>query len=578
MKNVTLRDYQKANSDKLIEAIKAGKKLILLKQAGGSGKTYTLLKTLDILIKEGVIKKAIFCTPRINLTMQTYKQIDAGYYQGNKSKDLDKPIIIANLHTLVKRPLKCDLVVFDEVHLLTTMINKYKDYKQAIGISATPYSSDASPLKGWEKAFIIDHSYDEKWLIKNNYLSPMQYFIANHMDYNIKINKSTGEITSSDAEKIVKENKLGDIVGSLELKIGEEALKKNRIVVSCQNINHAYILKEDFKNRGYKPLIVTSRDRKGLKNIEAFKANSEENILLFVDMVSTGTDIPNITDVVLARAFGSHTNYRQTVLRGTRLFEGKTHFNVWDFGDNLKGLGNPLKTPTIKKRLPTKEPKANCPAIVNSVQCQGRLYTYDRKIDMTELVIVLYKRCPICGHQEIDYTELQYIECSKCGKAHMLDKLIYKDNSYGVECNCGNYEVYEKVTSKPLQATLLHSKKEVREILGSYLKEPLLSNIVALEGDKVLAYTVEVIGNLNNNYTEDSKRKVIKRLINRYRGRTAIWEYITNTIIEFDVRHNERLEISSQSYLYAQLKRREPLTKRKVVNALKRAGCAIERD
>ena len=573
MKNVTLYDYQQHNSNAIIEAIKAGNKQILLKQAGGSGKTYTLLKTLDFLISEGIIKKAIFCTPRINLTQQTFKQIDAGYYQGDKSKDLHKPIIIANLHTLVKRPLKCDVVVFDEVHLLTSLVNKYKDYKQAIGISATPYTGKGEILPQWENAKTIDHPYSEKWLMDNNRLSPMQYYVVGKPKItSLKVTKS-GELTNAQSEEIVKENKLGDIVGSLINKMGADRLKTARTIVSCQNIKHAYLLEQDFRQRGYKTLIVTSKDNQGLKNLEKFKNGSEENILLSVDMVTTGTDIPNITDVVIARIFGSHTNYRQFVLRGTRRYEGKTHFNVWDFGDHFDRLGNPLEAPKLKA-FKEKEDNPNCPQKDHEGnKCQGKLYIYDRKVDMEEMAIVLFKKCPICGHKEHSFKDLDYIECSQCNKIHLKDKITLENGYYGVKCDCGNFEAFEKVTSKPLRAVLTHTKVEVMQTLATYIKEPYLSHIVAFTEDKILAYAMEVMHDMNGFYSKKSKGLIIRKLTELY-PTVYSWRAIRDALIVNNVRLPYKVNFNKlkehQREIFFEFKNKGKLTERKINNTLRK--------
>lgn len=570
MNNITLRDYQQDNSDKIIEAIKAQNKLILLKQAGGSGKTYTLLKTISKLIYDGIISKAIFVTPRINLTKQTHVLGEFGYHQGSKSKDIDRPIVIANLQTLVNKPIKTDLVVFDEVHLLTSLINKYikgNHAKQYIGISATPYSSEGKLLIGWETAYNIKHPYDEKWLIKQGYLAPMQYYQVGKPIVEFKTSKATGEVSNKDSEKIVEENVLGDIVKSLIEKKGKVALMQDRTLVTCQNIRHAYLLQSDFEQRGFKTLIVTSKDRQGLKNLERFKNESKENILITVDMVSTGTDIPPLTDIVLARVFGSHTNYRQTVLRGTRLFDGKTHFRVWDFGGNFDRLGNPLDTPQLTKGKEKKE-KPNCP------QCmKGKMYIYDRKIDFNDMIWVLYKKCPECEFKTKDFKELDYIECSQCNKIHIKDEITLHNGYYGVQCDCGHFEAYERVVSKPLQATLIHERKEVKEMLRGYIKEPYLTAIVALADDNILAYSLEVLLNLNNAYTQKSKQLVIERLIKNF-GDIRLWRYISNAMIEHNISikkgFNKELFLNSQNYLYYDFNKKQPLTRLKIQNTLRK--------
>ncbi len=48
-------------------------------------------------------------------------------------------------------------------------------------------------------------------------------------------------------------------------------------------------------------------------------------------MLTTGVDALNVRNIVLVRNIGSIVEYKQIIGRGTRLFEGKDYFTIYDF-------------------------------------------------------------------------------------------------------------------------------------------------------------------------------------------------------------------------------------------------------
>lgn len=48
-------------------------------------------------------------------------------------------------------------------------------------------------------------------------------------------------------------------------------------------------------------------------------------------MLTTGVDALNVRNIVLVRNIGSIVEYKQIIGRGTRLFDGKDFFTIYDF-------------------------------------------------------------------------------------------------------------------------------------------------------------------------------------------------------------------------------------------------------
>lgn len=97
------------------------------------------------------------------------------------------------------------------------------------------------------------------------------------------------------------------------------------------------LLKEAYQNRGDEVLddaivkITGSIYRPG-EMIKRLKNEGLPNIVVTVDLLTTGIDVPTITNIVFLRRVQSRILYDQMLGRATRLCTdiGKTHFNVYD--------------------------------------------------------------------------------------------------------------------------------------------------------------------------------------------------------------------------------------------------------
>lgn len=81
---------------------------------------------------------------------------------------------------------------------------------------------------------------------------------------------------------------------------------------------------------------VTADDGKiGERHLRDFQDNEKSipTILTTSQKLSTGVDAPEIRNIILMRPVNSMVEFKQIVGRGTRLFEGKDYFTIYDFVD-----------------------------------------------------------------------------------------------------------------------------------------------------------------------------------------------------------------------------------------------------
>ena len=78
---------------------------------------------------------------------------------------------------------------------------------------------------------------------------------------------------------------------------------------------------------------VTAHDGKlGEQHLRDFQDNEKSipTILTTSQKLSTGVDAPEVRNIVLLRPVNSMIEFKQIVGRGTRLFDGKDYFTIYD--------------------------------------------------------------------------------------------------------------------------------------------------------------------------------------------------------------------------------------------------------
>jgi type I restriction enzyme R subunit len=152
----------------------------------------------------------------------------------------------------------------------------------------------------------------------------------------------------------------------------EESNQNEKSIIFCANQAHAALIR-DLVNQNAKSkdpfycVRVTANDgEEGERMLREFQDNEKTlpTILTTSQKLSTGVDARNIRNIVLLRPVNSMIEFKQIVGRGTRLFDGKEFFTIYDFVDAYKHFsdpewdGEPLEPePSEPKPYPTPEPK-----------------------------------------------------------------------------------------------------------------------------------------------------------------------------------------------------------------------------
>ena len=401
------RDYQVEAIKSIEEAIKDGKKRILLAMATGTGKTRTAIALMYRLLKHKRARRILYLVDRNSLGQQTADAIKdnkignlsiASIYGVKELKDklpdASTKIQIATVQGMIKRLFynddkeekpsvgQYDFIIVDEAHRgyaedkelsekeyhfydQNDYVSQYRrvvDYfdATAIGMTATPalqttdifgkpvysYSYQQAVLDN----YLVDH--DAPTIIKTKLSQEGIHF------------KKGAEIDLFDqSSESIKSEKLPDNMNFEVKDFNKRVITEsfNRVVCdylaqNCLNPNdpelgktlifaatdsHAdmvvRLLKESFKNAG-NPVDddaiekITGSIRHPNNEIKLFKNEKNPNIAVTVDLLTTGVDVPEITNLVFLRRVQSRILYEQMLGRATRLCPEihKSVFNIYD--------------------------------------------------------------------------------------------------------------------------------------------------------------------------------------------------------------------------------------------------------
>ncbi|MFZ2968256.1 MAG: DEAD/DEAH box helicase family protein [Sulfuricurvum sp.] len=129
----------------------------------------------------------------------------------------------------------------------------------------------------------------------------------------------------------------------------EEAKQNEKAIIFCATQDHAAAVRDlvnqmkKSKEPNYCVRVTANDGAIGEQFLREFQDNEKmiPTILTTSQKLSTGVDARNIRNIVLMRPVNSMIEFKQIVGRGTRLFEGKAFFTIYDFVDAYHYFADP---------------------------------------------------------------------------------------------------------------------------------------------------------------------------------------------------------------------------------------------
>jgi type I restriction enzyme, R subunit len=119
----------------------------------------------------------------------------------------------------------------------------------------------------------------------------------------------------------------------------DEIDQSEKTIVFCATQDHALAVRDlvnqikTSKDPNYCQRVTANDGELGEQYLRAFQNNEKTipTILTTSQKLSTGVDARNIRNIVLMRPINSMIEFKQIIGRGTRLYDGKDYFTIYDF-------------------------------------------------------------------------------------------------------------------------------------------------------------------------------------------------------------------------------------------------------
>ena len=404
------RYYQENAITSVLEAISAGKKRMLLTLATGTGKTavafqiaWKLFNSKWNIISPGSrLPRILFLADRNILADQAFNSF--GAFDDDaliriKPSDIKKrgsvpkngSIFFTIFQSFMSGPDDSpyfgqyprdyfDFIIIDECHRggakdesSWRAIMDYFEPAVQLGLTATPKRD----VNGDTYAYFGDpvSIYSLKEGINDGFLTP---FKVKEIDTTIDeyVHTVGDDVESGEIEE-GREYAEKDFNRIIEIKEREEYRvklflkminQKQKTLVFCATQIHAAAVRDlinqhsESNNPNYCHRVTANDGALGERHLRDFQDNEKSipTVLTTSQKLSTGVDAPEIRNIVLMRPVNSMIEFKQIVGRGTRLFEGKDHFTIFDFVEAHKHFqdpewdGPPLPPEDPVKRKPKK--------------------------------------------------------------------------------------------------------------------------------------------------------------------------------------------------------------------------------
>src|SRR3989339_974337 len=150
----------------------------------------------------------------------------------------------------------------------------------------------------------------------------------------------------------------------------DEINQNEKTIIFCANQSHALMVRDlvnqmkNSSNPNYCVRVTANDGARGEQFLREFQDNEKTipTILTTSQKLSTGVDARNIRNIILMRPVNSMIEFKQIVGRGTRLFDGKEFFTIYDFVDAYHHFadpewdGEPLEPESPPVPKPPKDP------------------------------------------------------------------------------------------------------------------------------------------------------------------------------------------------------------------------------
>lgn len=383
----TLRPYQHRAIERLRDAIRRGRKRIILSAPCRSGKTTVFIEIARNAVARG--GRVLILAERRELVNQPMMRYGAGagvILAGDDRADAAAPVQIASVQSLGRRLSKIafepTIICVDECHHCTAksymeILARWPD-AYILGFSGTPFRQSG---RGLGEVFeeIIEIS-NVRELLELGHLVPVRTYVCAAPDMS-GVSTVAGDYAKGAMEAAVMESGIsGDVVKEY-LRLGEG----RSAIYYAAGVEHSKELTARFIAAGVKASHIDGEtDKEERARILAALADGSITVVCNDSVLCEGFDCARVSLIGLCRPTKSRNRWRQCSMRGMGSFPeiGKVDCVLLDHAGctDIHGFVTDADVVSLEAgvKKPRKQPELSCPA------CGQPLAGWPKK-------------CPACG-------------------------------------------------------------------------------------------------------------------------------------------------------------------------------------
>jgi superfamily II DNA or RNA helicase len=323
--------------------------------APGGGKTLAAaVAAQDLLAQDYRVLWVAKSWPLLQQAAETWLRLDPSFGEGlarigGRGGDLghlpetaDRQVYFTTLQTYharhhrlpaAVRPAHNLLLIYDEAHwaldarLGRELLGDHRGHSLLVGLTATPRADQLGLAR-----VVYQANYAE--LCGTVLAEPTVREVHTGVEWRPVLHG--GEFTPQSMRPLAGSDDRNDLIVTELLGGLGEGCYHSVLIFAC-NVKHANVLCERIAQRGVPVRVVHSRipPAERQSHLEAFE-DGRVSVVVNIDMLTEGTDIPAIDTVFLTRPTTSPTRLTQMIGRRARLAPGKSHFWVVEFTDSIR--------------------------------------------------------------------------------------------------------------------------------------------------------------------------------------------------------------------------------------------------
>ncbi len=341
-----LRSYQSEAIEELRQAFRSGARAPLLVAPCGMGKTVCFAAITAGAVERG--RRVLILVHRRELIRQASAKLTwAGVEHGVIAAGFepsDHPVQVASVQTLARR-LKLqtwqpDLIVVDEAHHAVagtwSQILDHWPHALRLGVTATPVRRDGRGLGAMFDRLVLGPSMQD--LTAQGFLTRARIYAPQIRFQEANLRVRSGDYAPEQAAaELDKPSITGDAIEHYQ-RLGRGC----GAIAFCCTTAHAEHVAAQFRASG-----ITSQTVLGTTSVQDRElainnlATGALQVLVSVDVISEGTDVPSVGCAILLRPTQSEGLYLQQVGRVLRPAPGKDHALILDHVGNVHRHGFP---------------------------------------------------------------------------------------------------------------------------------------------------------------------------------------------------------------------------------------------